>query len=120
MKYAKYYLLSIGIILLDQSVKMLVHQNMDMGIVGEIRIFGDWFKLHYTLNPGMAFGITLGSEYGKLLLTSFRLVAMGAIGYYLYFLVKKNMPQGLIWAVSLILGGAIGNLLDSIFYGIIL
>jgi len=120
MKYAKYYLVSLGIILLDQTVKMLVHFNMDMGIVGEIHVFGNWFKLHYTLNPGMAFGITLGSDYGKLMLTSFRLVAMGGIGYYLYFLVKKNMPQGLIWAVALILGGAIGNLIDSIFYGIIL
>lgn len=120
MKYAKYYLLSLGIIALDQIVKMLVHFNMDMGIVGEIHIFGNWFKLHYTLNPGMAFGITLGSDYGKLLLTSFRLVAMVGIGYYLYFLVKKNMPTGLIWAVAMILGGAIGNLCDSIFYGVLL
>ncbi|MBY0426567.1 MAG: lipoprotein signal peptidase [Cytophagales bacterium] len=120
MKYAKYYLISILVIVLDQTVKMLVYFNMDMGLLGEVPIFGDWFKLHYTLNPGMAFGITLGSEYGKLILTSFRLLAMGGIGYYLYYLVEKKMPQGLIWCVALILGGAIGNLIDGVFYGVLL
>lgn len=120
MKYSKYYLLSIGIILLDQVVKLLVHFNMDYGQIGQIKVFGDWFKLYYTLNPGMAFGITLGSEYGKFLLSGFRIVAMIGIGVYLYNLAVKGAPQGLLWCIALILGGAIGNVVDSLFYGVLL
>jgi signal peptidase II len=120
VKYYKYYLLSIFIIILDQTVKMLVHYNMDLGVIGQIPIFDDWFKLHYTLNPGMAFGMQLGSEYGKLALTIFRLFAMVGIGYYLYILAKRGVPEGLLWSVALILGGAIGNVIDSTFYGVLL
>lgn len=120
MKYLKYYLLALFIIVLDQAVKLLVHYNMDMGLAGQIPVFGDWFKLHYTLNPGMAFGLQLGSEYGKLFLTVFRLFAMVAIGFYLYFLAKKKVHPGLLWCVALILGGAIGNVIDSTFYGVLL
>ena len=64
MKYFRFYLLTIGIILLDQVVKMLVFNNMGLG--QEIPVFGEWFKIHYTVNPGMAFGLELGSEFGKL------------------------------------------------------
>ncbi|HEX8545373.1 MAG TPA: lipoprotein signal peptidase [Cytophagaceae bacterium] len=120
MKYFKYYLLSIGIIILDQVVKLLVHFNMAYGMPGQIKVFGDWFKLHYTLNPGMAFGITLGSSYGKMLLSGFRMVAMVGIAVYLYNLAKKGAPQGLLWCIALILGGAIGNVVDSTFYGVFL
>lgn len=119
-KYYKYFLISIGIILLDQAVKMLVHFNMDMGIQGQIRVFGDVFKLHYLTNPGMAFGMKLGTVYGKLVLTVFRLFAMVGIAYYLYMLIKKNVPSGLLFCVALILGGAIGNVIDSTFYGVFL
>jgi signal peptidase II len=120
MKYTKFYLLSLFIILLDQIVKMVVHFNMEMGLPGQIVLLGDWLKLHYTLNPGMAFGVELGSEYGKLILSLFRLGAMFGIGYYLYYLAKRNAHPGLLWCVALILGGAIGNLIDSIFYGVFL
>ena len=120
MKITKFYLLSLAIILLDQVVKLLVHYNMDMGLAGQIPVFGDWFKLHYTLNPGMAFGMELGSEYGKLILTLFRLVAMVGIAYYLYYLAKKRVHTGLLWCIALILGGAIGNVIDSTFYGVFL
>ena len=120
VKYYKYYLLSLFIIMLDQTVKMLVHYNMDLGVVGQIPIFDDWFKLHYTLNPGMAFGMQLGSEYGKLALTIFRLFAMVGIGYYLYVLANRGVHEGLLWSVALILGGAIGNVIDSTFYGVLL
>lgn len=120
MKYGKYFLISIGIIIIDQVVKMLVHFNMDMGSVGQIHIFGDWFKLYYTLNPGMAFGLQLGSEYGKLILSIFRLFAMAGIAYYLYLLIKKDSPVGLLWCIALILGGAVGNVIDSTFYGVLL
>jgi len=68
----------------------------------------------------MAFGITLGSEYGKLALTLFRLVAMVGIGYYLYKLSQSHVHPGLLWCVGLILGGAIGNVIDSTLYGVLL
>ncbi|WP_192822566.1 lipoprotein signal peptidase [Rufibacter sp. LB8] len=118
MKYAKYYLVALLVIIIDQAVKLWVHHNMYPGGPGEIPVFGDWFKLHYTLNPGMAFGVELGSDYGKIILTVFRMVAMVAIGYLVYHLVKNKYHQGLVWCVGLILGGAIGNLIDSIFYGV--
>ncbi len=118
MKYLKFYLLSLFIIIIDQIVKMLVYYNMSLG--EEFRVIDDWFKIHYTLNPGMAFGLQLGSDLGKLILTSFRLVAVVGIGVYLYHLVKKGVPKGLSWCIALILGGAIGNLIDSTFYGVLL
>ncbi|MCH7402579.1 lipoprotein signal peptidase [Belliella kenyensis] len=118
MKYLKYFGIALGVILLDQIVKLLVHYQMDFGTPGQIKIFGDWFKLHYTTNPGMAFGMQLGSEYGKLILTSFRLIAMFGIGYYLYYIIEKKMHVGYIVCIAMILGGAIGNLVDSVFYGV--
>ena len=118
MKYYKYYILSLIVIAIDQGVKMLVYYNMDMGAIGQIPVFGDFFKLHYLLNPGMAFGMKLGSEYGKLILTIFRLFAMIGIGYYLYMLINKNVHVGLLVCVAMILGGAVGNVIDSTFYGI--
>jgi len=118
MKYLKYYLLSIAIIIIDQIVKMMVYHNMGLG--EEFIVIGDWFKIHYTLNPGMAFGLQIGSEFGKLALTSFRLIAVMGIGYYLYYLIKNGVPKGLSWCIALILGGAIGNVIDSTFYGVLL
>ncbi|MFA0961628.1 lipoprotein signal peptidase [Roseivirga sp. BDSF3-8] len=116
-KYTKYFILSFVVILVDQVVKLLVHYNMVRGSAGEIPVIGDWFKLHYTLNPGMAFGIELGFEYDKLVLTLFRLVAMCFIAFYLYLLAKRRVHSGLLWSIGLILGGAVGNVVDSIFYG---
>lgn len=120
MRYLKYFGIALAVIILDQVVKLLVHYQMDFGTPGQIKIFGDWFKLHYTTNPGMAFGMQLGSEYGKLILTSFRLVAMLGIGYYLYYIIEKKMHVGYIICIAMILGGAIGNLIDSVFYGVFL
>ena len=117
-KYLKYFGIALLVILIDQAVKMLVHFEMDFGTPGQILIFGDWFKLHYTTNPGMAFGMELGSEYGKLILTTFRLVAMVGISYYLYFIIANKQNPVYILCISMILGGAIGNLVDSVFYGI--
>ncbi|SIQ67628.1 lipoprotein signal peptidase [Pontibacter lucknowensis] len=119
MKYWKYYLVALIVIIIDQAVKLIVHYNMEMGMPGEIVLLGDWLKLHYTLNPGMAFGVQLGSDYGKLILSLFRLVAVFGIAYYIYHLVKTKAPKGLIWCIGLILGGAIGNLIDSTFYGVL-
>ncbi len=116
----KFFLLSIVVIVVDHIVKLVVHFNMPMGLPGQIKVLGDWFKLHYTLNPGMAFGIELGSEYGKLFLTLFRLLAAGAIVYYMIHLYRTKHHPGMIWCMALILGGAVGNLIDSIFYGVLL
>ena len=105
-------------IIVDQAVKLAVHFRMSVS--EEIAILGDWFKLHYTENSGMAFGLELDFAYGKLVLTLFRLLAMVGIGYYLYYLAKRNAKPGLLWSISLILAGAIGNVIDSTFYGALL
>ena len=120
MSTYKYFLVALGVILLDHTVKLLVHFNMEMNNAGEINVIGEWFRLHYLLNPGMAFGIRWDNEYGKLALTVFRLVAMVGIGYYLRSLIKKGAPKGLLICMGLILGGAIGNVIDSTFYGVFL
>ncbi|WP_258102773.1 lipoprotein signal peptidase [Marinoscillum sp. MHG1-6] len=113
-----FYVISAGVILLDQAVKMIVHFNMEMGTKGQIKIFDDWFKLHYLTNPGMAFGMEMPFDNSKMILSLFRLAAMVAIGYYLYTLYEKKSPKGLMICIAMILGGAIGNLIDSIFYGV--
>jgi signal peptidase II len=113
-----YFGISLTVIVVDQIVKMIVYYNMDMGSAGQIKLVGDLFKLHYLTNPGMAFGLKLDFSYGKLLLTLFRIGAMFAIGYYLYTLIQTKAKKGLIICIALILGGAIGNLIDSIFYGV--
>jgi signal peptidase II len=104
----------------DQGIKMAVHNFMDPGYYGQIELIGPYIKLHYTLNPGMAFGIQLGSDYGKLMLTSFRILAMFGIGYFLYKLTVNQSRPLLLVCTALILGGAIGNLIDSVFYGVFL
>lgn len=114
----KYLLLSLLLILVDQGTKMLVHFKMEPGFPGQIVLIADWLKLHYVLNPGMAFGMQLGHEYGKLFLTLFRLAAMFVIGWYLVHLAIKNASKTLLLALSLILAGAVGNVIDSIFYGV--
>lgn len=91
-----------------------------MGPAGEIDLLGEWFKLHYILNKGMAFGLSFGSTYGKLFLSLFRLAAIGGFSWLIIYLVREKHSKGLIWCVAAILGGAIGNLIDSIFYGVLL
>ena len=119
MKVYQYYLIALVVIAIDQVIKMLVHFYMTPGLLGEIQLFGNWFKLHYTLNPGMAFGLKLGSIYGKLALSIFRIIAVIGIAYYIGTLVKNNANKAFIWCMALVLGGAIGNVLDSTFYGVL-
>jgi len=119
-RHRKYFWIAFAIIVADQMVKLLVHFNMEMHEFGEIKLIGDWFKLHYTLNEGMAFGIKFGSIYGKLFLTLFRWVAMIGIGFYLYIFANKGVHAGFLLAISFILGGAVGNVIDSTFYGVLL
>jgi signal peptidase II len=119
MKFYKYFGLSLAVIALDQVIKLLVHFSMEMGPMGEIHLLGDWLKIHYILNPGMAFGLKLDfAVYGKLMLSLFRILATCGIAYYITVLVKQKAHSGLIWCIALILGGALGNVIDSTFYGL--
>jgi len=118
----KYFAIALLVILIDQTSKLLVQKYMYLH--EEITVLGYadgryGFKLHYLLNPGMAFGIRWDSEFGKLALTIFRIVAMFAIGYYLLRSVRKKIHYGFLVALSMILGGAIGNVIDSTFYGVL-
>jgi signal peptidase II len=85
----------------------------------EFSVIGDWFIIHFTENPGMAFGMQFGGDFGKLALSIFRIIAVLGIGYYIYKLCKEKAPQGLIISFSLIFAGALGNIIDSAFYGLI-
>lgn len=116
MKYTKYYLLTIFLIAVDQVIKLATFKYFAFE-GDEVVVAGDWLKLHYITNPGMAGGIEFGGEYGKIFLSLFRLIAMVGIAFYLYVLAKKNTHQGLLWCIAGILGGAMGNVVDSIFYG---
>jgi signal peptidase II len=121
-KHVKYFGVALLVILIDQISKILVHELMYLH--QEITLLGYadgryGFKLHYLLNPGMAFGIRWDSEFGKLALTAFRIVAMFGIGYYLVRSSRKNIHQGFLIALALILGGAVGNVIDSTFYGVL-
>ncbi|NME71139.1 lipoprotein signal peptidase [Flammeovirga aprica JL-4] len=120
MSLSAIYGVAILVIVIDQISKILVHNFMEMGTLGEINVIGDWFRLHYLLNPGMAFGMQFGNEYGKLLLTLFRIIASGGIVYAIYSLYKKPTHPGFLICIAMILGGAIGNAIDSIFYGVLI
>ena len=111
------WLVIILVLLVDQVSKIVVKTNMTLG--QSIHVLGDWFILHFTENAGMAFGFEFSGEYGKLLLTIFRIVAVGFITVYLVQIIKKGASAGLITCVSLILAGALGNIIDSVFYGVV-
>ena len=85
----------------------------------EFAVFGNWFIIHFTENNGMAFGLELAGEWGKLALTSFRIIAVIGIGWYLRSLILSKGDKGFIICVSMIFAGAIGNIIDSVFYGVI-
>lgn len=116
----KYFLFAILLIIIDQAIKLWMHFEVIPNHFGEIDLIPGFFKLHYITNKGMAFGMELGGDYGKLILTLFRLVAMGVIAWYLAKLSKRNAHQGLLWCLAAILAGAIGNVIDSTFYGVYL
>lgn len=90
-----------------------------MTIGEEIYVLGNWFILHFTENEGMAFGMRFGGDFGKLILSLFRIVAIVVIGWYLIRITKRKENTGLIISMSLIFAGALGNIIDSAFYGLI-
>jgi len=105
------------VLLVDQAIKFYVKTHFFLG--EEYRVAGNWFILHFTENNGMAFGMEFAGRYGKLFLSSFRIAAVAGIGWYLYDLVRKKAPMGLLISISLILAGALGNIIDSSFYGLL-
>ena len=106
------------ILIADQVLKIYIKTSMSLG--DEIVVFKNWFILHFVENNGMAFGFEFAGEYGKMFLSIFRILAVVAIGWYLFKLAKqKDIPFGFIISISLIFAGAIGNIIDSLFYGLI-
>ena len=115
--YLKPFLIVVFIVLIDQIIKTWVRTNMYLG--QDIHFLGNHGMLHYTENNGMAFGMELGGDFGKLVLTMFRIAAVVAIGYGLVYLIKHKYHRGLTMCVALILAGALGNIVDSTIYGVL-
>jgi signal peptidase II len=106
------------ILIVDQCVKVYIKTNFYLG--ESLQVFGlDWFQIYFVENEGAAWGAQLPGEYGKLALSLFRLIIAPLIGYWLFKSVKENAPKLLVIAVSLILAGAIGNIIDSLVYGVL-
>jgi signal peptidase II len=125
-KLFKFFGLALLLVIIDQAIKIWVHKNMQLGYYGQIPILGDFFSLFYTLNDGVAFGAFSGVEgdpnrvdYFKSILTLVRLGASVAIAIYLYKSILKQAKAGFLWALAFILGGAVGNIIDCMFYGVI-
>lgn len=113
----KSILLIFLILLADQVLKIFIKTHFMLG--EEVVIFKNWFIIHFVENNGMAFGFEFGNSIGKYFLSIFRIVAIGALAWYLTKLWKKEIPFGLVACFSLILAGAAGNLIDSAVYGLI-
>ncbi|RLD62903.1 MAG: lipoprotein signal peptidase [Bacteroidetes bacterium] len=118
LSQSKLAVLTVLIILfLDQALKIWIKTHMFLG--QEINIFGNWFIIHFTENNGMAFGYEFAGNFGKIFLSLFRIFAVALIAWYLHKLIKSKAPTIVIISISLIFAGAIGNIIDSAFYGII-
>ena len=113
--YHKAILIIFSVLMIDQLIKYWVKTTLFIG--EEIPVFGNWFIIHFTENNGMAFGFELGGSYGKLALSLFRVIAVFGIAYILHHIIKKKYHFGLITCVCLVFAGALGNIIDSVFYG---
>ena len=108
----------IALLAIDQVVKIWIKTHMMIG--DEYNVFGEWFKIHFIENNGMAFGMASESgKTGKMLLSIFRIFAVAGIGWYIVKLLKEKAPVGVIFSFALIFCGAIGNIIDSMFYGLL-
>jgi signal peptidase II len=105
------------VLLIDQLIKIYIKTHFFLG--EEYHVAGNWFIIHFTENNGMAYGLEFGGQFGKLFLSTFRIVAVGGIGYYLWTLAKKKEDKLYIVCIALIFAGAMGNIIDSAFYGMI-
>ncbi len=105
------------VLLIDQLIKIYIKTHFFLG--EENHIAGNWFIIHFTENNGMAYGMEFGGQFGKLFLSAFRIIAIGAIGWYLWSITKKKEDKLYIICIALIFAGALGNIIDSVFYGVI-
>ena len=105
------------LLLIDQVVKIWIKTHMTIG--ESIPVFGNWFQIYFIENNGMAFGMQFGGSVGKFLLTALRLVLIGVIIYYIKKLIEGGATRAFLTGIALILVGAIGNVIDSMFYGLI-
>ena len=112
----KILLTAFVLILIDQIIKIWIKTNFILG--EEIKVF-DWFIIHFTENNGMAFGMEFGGYTGKALLSIFRIIVVGLGIKYVMDITKTKLPNGALISLGLIIGGALGNIIDSSFYGII-
>ena len=121
-------ILGVVLVIIDQVIKILVKTNMGLG--EHFDVFGDWFKILFVENEGMAFGWAFGGKAGKLILSLFRICLCTALVWWLSKLCRKNadaravgqaapVPKGVLVGLTLITAGAFGNIIDSLFYGII-
>ena len=110
------FIISICLVFLDQASKLWIKSNLALG---ESIVLTEWFQLHFTENPGMAFGIEWGGIIGKYILSSFRVIAILGILWYMFRLAKGGARQFVLISFGVVLAGALGNVLDSLFYGLI-
>lgn len=117
-KGAGLIILGAVLVLVDQVIKVLVKTNMDLG--QQIYLIGDWCRLCFVENKGMAFGMAFGGNVGKFLLSLFRICLSGVLIWWIHSLIKKgNTPTGVLVGLTLITAGAIGNIIDCLSYGLI-
>jgi len=117
MNGKKLTILIVVLLLADQLLKIWVKTNMALGEA--IMVVPDWFQLRFVENPGFAFGMELGKDWGKLFLSLFRVVMAGGICWYMCRLIRAKAPTGVIVGFALIFAGAVGNIIDSAFYGLV-
>ena len=111
-------LVGIGLVIIDQVIKILVKTNMSIG--ENFNVIGQWFRIYFIENEGMAFGMKFGGSVGKFILSLFRIVLFGALVYWIRALLKKpGTPSGVTVGLTLIAAGALGNIIDCLFYGIL-
>lgn len=111
------WLVVLLVLLIDQTSKVIVKTTMTLG--QGIPVFQNWFYIYFIENEGMAFGMQFSGEYGKLILSIFRIVAVVFIGWYIHKLILQKAHKGLIVSISMIMAGALGNIIDSAFYGML-
>jgi len=116
----KYLAISFFIIILDQVVKIYIYFNVEAGSLGEIQIIENLFTIHYITNPGIAFGVELPCKYGNFFITFLRIIIISIIIYNFLNLKNKKSNNKKLLGLSFIIGGAIGNTIDNIFYGFFL
>ncbi len=105
------------VLLIDQISKFWIKTSMTIG--ESFPVLGDWFHIYFIENNGMAFGWEFGAEFGKIALGTFRIIAVALFFYLIYYLSKKNVKFGPLFGISLITAGALGNIIDGMFYGMI-